>query len=259
MNLPAIVLAGERPGGNPLARAFGLPAGVLVDVAGKPCVTRVIETLVASRSISGGVICGPVESIVSASPVFAELLGRGPFRWIPPARGPADSALAALEQLAERPVLLTAADHALLTPEIVDTFTALAAVRDADFVVGLVPWPLVQAAYPESRRTVLKFAGGAYCGSNLYLVRTAAGAGLIDLWRDFQALRKQPWKMARAIGPGTLLSYLLGRLHIETALLRIGDLAGCRIEHVEILNPRAAVDVDSVADHALAERILSAC
>lgn len=259
MNLPAIVLAGERPGGNPLARAFNLPAGVLVEVAGRPCVTRVIETLVASRSISGGLICGPVESIVNASPVFSDLLSRGPFRWIAPAQGPADSARAALDQLPERPVLLTAADHALLTPEIVDSFTALATTRDADFVVGFVPWSLVRAAYPESRRTVLKFAGGAYCGSNLYLVRTPAGARLIDLWRDFQALRKRPWKMARAIGPGTLISYLLGRLSVEAALLRIGNLAGCRIEHVEILNPRAAVDVDSIADHALAERILSAC
>jgi hypothetical protein len=36
----------------------------------------------------------------------------------------------------------------------------------------------------------------------------------------------------------------------------VGERAGCRIEHVEILNPRAAVDVDSVADHALAEQIL---
>lgn len=259
MKVPAIVLAGERPGGNPLARTFDLPAGVLVDVAGKPCVTRVIETLMSSRSIRGGMICGPVASIVDASPVLKDLLARSPFRWVPPADGPADSARAALDQLREWPVLLTAADHALLTPEIVDTFTALAAVRDADFVVGFVPWPLVRAAYPESRRTVLKFAGGAYCGSNLYLVRTPAGARLIDLWRDFQALRKQPWKMARAIGYGTLVAYLLGRLSIEDALLRIGARAGCRIEHVEILNPRAAVDVDTVADHALAERILSAC
>ena len=65
MNLPAIVLAGERPGGNPLAKAFGQPAGVLVEVAGKPCITRVIESLMTSEHVDGGIICGPEAAIIS--------------------------------------------------------------------------------------------------------------------------------------------------------------------------------------------------
>ena len=36
MTLPVIVLAGERPGGNPLAKALNLPAGILVEIAGTP-------------------------------------------------------------------------------------------------------------------------------------------------------------------------------------------------------------------------------
>ena len=43
MTLPVIVLAGERPGGNPLARALGKDAGILVEVAGKSCVERVLR------------------------------------------------------------------------------------------------------------------------------------------------------------------------------------------------------------------------
>ena len=65
--------------------------------------------------------------------------------------------------------------------------------------------------------------------------------------------------MAGEIGVGTLAAYLSGRLTLTDTLKRIGERAGCRISHVEILNPRAAVDVDSVADHALAEQILSTC
>lgn len=259
MTVPAIVLAGERPGGNELAQKFDLPAGVLVDVAGQPCISRVIGTLMAASTIEGGIICGPDPATRATSPIIRDLLERTTFTWLPPADGPAESALKSLEAQPGRPVLLTAADHALLTTEIVDTFCGLAQLTEADFVVGLVPYPLVREAFPESRRTVLKFADGQYCGSNLFMVRTDAGAKLLEFWRHIAQHRKKPWRMASEIGLGTLAAYLTKRLTLSETLNRISDKAGCRIAHVEVLNPRAAVDVDSEADHALAEKILLTC
>jgi GTP:adenosylcobinamide-phosphate guanylyltransferase len=257
MSLPAIVLAGERAGGNALARHFDLPSGVLVEVAGRPCISRVIDTLNASESIEGGLICGPEEGVQAASPVFQEILENSPFTWLQPAEGPAESALASLDALKVRPVLLTAADHALLTPEIVDGFCNLAMLSEADFIVGLVPYARVREAFPESKRTVLQFSDGQYCGSNLFLIRTEAGRHLLEFWRTIAQHRKKPWRMASEIGVTTLLSYLTGRLSLADTLDRISDKAGCRVAHVEILAPQAAVDVDSLADHALAERILT--
>ena len=257
MKMPAIVLAGERAGGNPLAQAFNQPAGVLVEVAGQTCISRVIKALQASQSITGGIICGPAESITASSPIMQSLLADSTFSWRAPAAGPADSAVASLADITERPVLVTAADHALLTPDIIDTFCRLAATREADFVVGFVPHSIVKAAYPDSKRTVLKFADQHFCGSNLYMVLTPRGDRIIDLWRRLQEHRKQPWKMARAIGLSTLAAYLSRRLTIAEALDRLSEKAECRIAHVEILSARAAVDVDSLADHALAEKILA--
>jgi hypothetical protein len=156
-------------------------------------------------------------------------------------------------------VLITSADHALLTPEIVDAFCGLALTVEADFVVGLVPWEHVRTAYPTSRRTLLRFADATYCGSNLFMVRTAAGAGVVEFWRRMQSHRKQPLRMAREIGLGTLIAYLTRRLTLAGALGRVGRLAGCTIGHVALNQARAAVDVDSLADHALAEEILATC
>jgi len=259
MTLPAIVLAGERPGGNALARHFELPSGVLVDVAGQPCISRVIDSLNASTSISGGLICGPDETVRKASPTLEEILRNPGFSWLAPEAGPAESALASLAALPDRPVLLTAADHALLTPDIVDSFCNLALITEADFIVGLVPYTIVREAFPESRRTVLKFRDGEYCGSNLFMVRTDVGHHLLEFWRAIAQHRKRPWRMASEIGPGTLFAYLTGRLTLADTLERISEKAGCRVAHVELLAPRAAVDVDSPADHALAEQILGEC
>jgi len=258
MTLPVIVLAGEGPGGNPLARALGKDAGILVEVAGKPCVERVFEALSGSESISGGVMIGP-EPAVAADKRLRSQIALHNLQWLPPATGPAESALAALDEISDRPVLITSADHALLTPEIIDTFCNLALVSDADFVVGLVPYRQVKAAFPDSRRTQLKFADGTFCGSNLFMVKTPAGAGAVRFWQTMQSHRKRPWRMATELGISTLISYLLGRLRLGDALSRIGGLAGCRIGHVELLEARAAVDVDSLEDHALAERVIESC
>jgi len=256
VSVRAIVLAGERPGGNALARAFDLPSSVLVEVAGHACIVRTIAALVDSQTVDGGVISGPDPATRATSPVIRAVLDNTDFSWLPPENGPAESALAAFESVGEAPMLLTAADHALLTPEIVDQFVNLTLISDADFIVGLVPYAVVHKAFPESKRTILKFSDGEYCGSNLFMIRTARGANLLRFWRDIQQHRKKPWRMATAIGPGILLAYATGRLSLRRALEAISERAGCRVAHLEILSARAAVDVDSVADHALAERIL---
>ena len=81
----------------------------------------------------------------------------------------------------------------------------------------------------------------------------------MNFWQTMQSHRKRPWRMATELGIFTLLSYLLGRLPLRGALDRVGHLASCRIGHVELLEARAAVDVDSLADHALAEKVIGSC
>ena len=256
MTVPVIVLAGERPGGNPLAQALGKAAGILVDVAGRSCVARVLDALQNASSISGGVIVGP-QPEVAELPEMRQLLDTHQLQWLAPAMGPAESAQLALENTAERPVLITSADHALLTPEIIDDFCARALASSADFVVGLVPHPVVASAFPQSKRTLLKFADGTYCGSNLFMVRSTAGDRVVDFWRTMQSHRKRPWRMATELGIFTLIRYVIGILPLAAALQRISTLAGCSAGYVELPIARAAVDVDSLADHALAEQVLS--
>ena len=65
--------------------------------------------------------------------------------------------------------------------------------------------------------------------------------------------------MAVEIGLPTLAGYLTRRLALGVAVDRISALAGCRVGYVEVSEARAAVDVDSLADHTLAEQILSTC
>ena len=253
---PAIVLAGERPGGNALARAHQLPASVLVPVAGKACLARVITTLRACQSIDGGLLVGPAAEVVKDNDILRELLAIGDFRWLEPMRGPSASALRAASALRHYPVLLTSGDHALLEPGVVDRYCAAAAASGADFVVGLVPHALVRGRFPDSKRTVLRFRDGAWCGSNLFTLRTHAGRHALELWQALEADRKRPWRMASRLGLAFLLRYLSASVNLSEALATLSARAGCRIAHVVVESARAAVDVDSSADLALAEEVL---
>ena len=254
----AVVLAGERPGGSALTRQLKLKAGVLVDVAGKSALRRVVEALQGARLVSGGVLCGPAPEVYRDSPEFERILRGTAIRWMAPEAGPSASAIKAIKALSTFPVLLTTGDHALLTPELIDSFCEGAESTGADIVAGLVPYATVQAAFPQSRRTIQRFSDGGFCGTNLYAILTPSGLSALAFWRSVEAQRKRPWKIARKLGLCFLLRFLLHRVSLHQALHRLSVLSGCRVSCVLLDSARAAVDVDSVADRDLADQILRA-
>lgn len=254
----AVVLAGERPGGSPLSRQLGLAASVLIDVAGKPAVQRALDALSGAEQVSGGVLCGPSADVFRDSPEFERILAGTSFRWLEPETGPSASAIKAIRELDQYPVLLTTGDHALLTPELVDSFCTLAREKGGDVVVGLVPYTVVHAAFPESRRTVQKYSDGAYCGSNLFAILSAEGVSALEFWKEVESLRKKPWKIAHKLGIRFLIRYLLRTNSLQDALDYLSGLCRCNASYVLLGSARAAVDVDSIADRDLAQKILEA-
>lgn len=257
----SVILAGERPGGSALSHAFNIAASVMVPVAGKPSLARVIQAINDSEQADGGIICGPSADVVENHGELERLLQQPGYAWLAPATGPAASALSALDKLDHFPALLTAGDHALLTGEIVDDFCrqvrTLTDKSNYDLVIGFVPYALVKAAWPETRRTVLKFSNGQFCGSNLFAILNPEGRKALSFWRQAEADRKHPWRIARRFGPIALLRYLFRRLTLEDTLQSLSKAAACRIGYVEVNFARAAVDVDSVEDQKLAEQILT--
>jgi GTP:adenosylcobinamide-phosphate guanylyltransferase len=257
----SVILAGERPGGSPISHAFNVAASVMVPVAGQPSLARVMRAITDSSYANGGIICGPSSEVISECKELSDLLRHEQFEWLVPSTGPAASALSALEKLDHFPALLTAGDHALLNPEIVDEFCKSAFSKahhsKLDMIIGFVPYALVKKTWPESKRTVLKFSNGQFCGSNLFAIINPEGRKALSFWRQAESDRKHPWRIARRFGFVALLRYLFRLLSLDDALQALSTAAGCRIGYVQVNFARAAVDVDSVEDQRLAEKILS--
>ena len=78
---------------------------------------------------------------------LADWVENGDVLWRPPESSPSTSAYNAMRSVdPEEAVLLTTADHPLLTPEIVDAFGRQSLADDVDVAVGLAPHALVTEA-----------------------------------------------------------------------------------------------------------------
>lgn len=247
-----IVLAADRGPGDPLAVRAGVSGKVLLEIAGKPMLTRVMEA-VSNFSTRGDVVvvCRDEPAYAAAADVGRE------FRRVDPASGPAASAAAAMDRIdSSEAVLLVTGDHPLLQPAWLEQFVGQAAASGADAVVGLVDHAAITARFPESRRTRYRFSDISVCGTNLFYFAGLRGRKVVGQWRVFEAHRKKPWKIVGRLGAWNLLRYLAGRLSLAAAMDALSRRMELRLAAVMLDAPEAAVDVDSPADLALATEII---
>jgi GTP:adenosylcobinamide-phosphate guanylyltransferase len=250
----AILLAGERPGVDPLAAHFGAASKAGIELAGISMLRRVASTLLQAPEIGRIVILAQDAEIVFAGDA-ADLRRNPRVTFEPSGAGIATSIAKVLDSgTIGWPVLVTTADHALLTTAMITEF--LAGAQDCDLAVGFGERKAAEARYPETRRTWLKFADGHFSGANLFALRNARVQPALSLWSEIEQDRKKGWKMLSRFGPMLLLRALTRTIALPDALARAG--LGLRLfaRAVVMQDPEAAIDVDKIGDHQLAERIL---
>jgi GTP:adenosylcobinamide-phosphate guanylyltransferase len=254
----AVVLAADRGPDDPVAKAAGVRCKSLTPVGGKPMVFRVLDALTASQAVNTYILCGPPKFVVDQEPDLRTIIASGRVKWFENQATPSSSAFHVLQTLPdETPVLLTTADHALLSARIVDYFCSEAQATGCDVVAGVGRHEVVTAAYPQTRRTATRLEDGAYCGCNLFAFLTPRARLAADFWRRVENQRKNPLRVIRVLGWSAVSRYLMGRLSLNEALKRMSHRLGFKAGAVVLPFPEAAVDVDTVSDWKLVENIVS--
>ena len=124
--------------------------------------------------------------------------------------------------------------------------------------MGLVQYDTVSRAYPEVKRTVLRFKDRGLCSCNLFAIMNREGRQLVSFWRKVEQSRKKPAKMlAGVLGIGAVVMYLFNALSLERALKTVSRRLGVRVKPVILPFARAGIDVDTVKDKLLVEKILA--
>lgn len=251
----AILLAGQRPGGDPLADHCGEKYKALVQVAGKSMLARVAGALLGSALIGRIVILAQEpESLLTGDTAG---LADGPRISMTTGNDDIATSIASVAgtNVAPWPLLVTTADHALLTTDMVDAF--LAEVGFNDIAIGVSDREIVEARYPMTQRTWLKFKDGHYSGANLFALRGESTLAALNFWATIEQDRKKSWKIVSSFGPRLLFRVLTRSIGFEDAVGRAGRRLGVDATPVVLSQPEAAIDVDKPSDLELAERILS--
>ena len=246
----AVVLAGSRPGGDPFAEAYGTDLKALIPVGGVPMVRRPVEALLAAANVSRiRILAQQPERIRDAVPddprISVEQSG--------------ETIASTLETFCfdpnvEWPILVTTADHALLTSDMIAEF--LAKSNGAEVAIGAVTREALLKRLPQTQRTWLKFRGGAYSGANLFLLGSPKVRSTLEVWRSSEQNRKKAWRMLLTLGLFGFFGAVLRLRTLQQTLDRVGRKLGLDIRAVELSDPLAAVDVDKPADHELVTAIL---
>ncbi|QIL01763.1 NTP transferase domain-containing protein [Sphingomonas sinipercae] len=248
--LTALVLAGSRPGRDAFAEAHGTDLKPLIPVGGEPMVRRPVLTLLATDGIARVlVVSQQPERIAAVLPADARTA----------VSASAATIAATLVQLIDDPatqwpLLVTTADHALLTSGMI--YDLVTGAAGADVAIGLVGEAALMRRLPDTKRTWIRFRDGGYSGANLFLLRGPQVRPAIEKWRAVEQDRKKGLRLLLSLGPLALVGAVLRLRTLDQTLRTVGRKLGLKLVAVRMSDPLAAVDVDKDADLTLVEQLL---
>ncbi len=254
--LSALVLAGRRnKTGDPLDEYAGGHKAFL-DIDGKPMIERVLNALAGVSEISERQVAAP-DDVRARLHAKAEVAP--PVRFIEAAESPSRTVSQALKLVPSGDALLvTTCDHALLTSEMIKDFLRQVSAGAYDAAAACVTRDVYMAAYPDTKRTFVRFRDFEFSGANLFWFRAGGAEPLVDFWRRLEDNRKKPATMAAEVGLLTGALYLSGLLSKDAALKKIRRKTGVRVGLIPLKFAEAAIDVDKMEDVELIRSILSA-
>jgi len=251
--ITTLVLAGSRPGADPLLAGTGLPSKALLPVGGKPMLAHVLTALAAAPEVRRTIVVAQDTAPIAADRAISAAARDVEWRDSP---GSIADAVHRVLTEADGPVFVTTADNVLLTPAMVAQFLADAGA--ADVAVGLVERRAVAAAGHSTQRTWLKFRGGQWSGANLFRLGGPQVLPLVEFWRGLEQNRKKGTKLIGAFGPALLLGAALRLIDIHAFASRIAARFGLTGKVVPIGAAEACIDADKPADIPVIEAILAA-
>ncbi len=253
--LSVLLLAGRRPGSDPIADYFKTKYKVLAPVADKPMLIHTLCSLDALERVSKIFVVTQepedIQTEIAAYPLSDKV------RFIKSDGGIADSILSVWQgEKLSPPLLVTTADNCLLGEGHVNDFLAQAENSQADLYLGLVEKTTLTKHYPESRRTWLQFKDTSVTGCNLFLLKNNQAGNLINFWKAFETSPKKVFKLAWTIGPLVFTKFYFKRLGLDEAFNIISSRSGTRVQPVKLNDPDVAIDADKVSDIVQIESIL---
>jgi len=283
----ALLFAGGVPG--PADPLYPLTRGqpkALLEVAGKPMIQWVLDALGAARTVRRVIVVGDLSpqppslegkgelgvARFPPSPLqgegVASLTGMGvgltcpkPLHFLPSRGSLVHNLLAGARWLAEddpaaRYGLLVSSDLPTLTPEAVDWSVEAALQTDHDGYYSVIARAVMEARFPDARRSYFRLKDGAYTAGDLALLAVRLATEAHPVWQQLVEARKNIVRQAQLIGPGLALRFITRQLTLAEAERRISARLGVRGRALVCPYAEAGMDVDKPHHYEIMRREL---
>lgn len=194
----AIVTAGGIPNPeDPLYTFLKGDAKALVDMAGKPMVQWVIDALNEAKKVDEIILIGLTakSGIVSAKPMH-HIPNQG--RMLSNIVAGVNKALE-LNKKTEY-VLVVSSDIPALKGDMVDWLVDTCMETDDEMYYGLCPREVMEARFPNSKRTYTRLKDMEMCGADIHIAHVSMATEHLELWEKLIGNRKSPARQAAIIG-----------------------------------------------------------
>lgn len=251
-----VLLAGQRPGIDPLARGFRRTSKALIPINGRPMMAWVLDALLQSRHVGQVVIIAQDDRILD-DPGLIKFATDPRVSVTSGALGISRNIMAlAVQEALPWPFMVATADHPLLTPQMVDDFLARATGHDLS--VAMVARSTMLARYPQSLRTWLKFRDDGYTGANLFALTSPATLRALQLWAGAEQDRKKALRLFFRFGPRLAFRAITNRVSGPQGIAMAGERLGLTAQLVAMDDADAGIDVDKWTDYWQVDAILRA-
>jgi hypothetical protein len=238
------------PAGGRLKGAFATEAGAevkaLISLGGETVLARTLRVLRETGRVRRLVVIAPAGVSDPGADVVLPEAATGPdnillgLRWLQEQEGGAS----------ERVLLLTT-DLPFLTPRALTDFLD-ACPAHLDLCAPLVSRAAFEARFPGHDIEFVRLRDGEWTLGCAYLLDPAAIiANQSHIARVFAA-RKSQLRMARLLGPGFILRFLLRRLAVPDIADRAAQILGCSMAAVPDSPPELAFDIDRPSEYRYA-------
>lgn len=240
--MDAIVTAGGIPRPeDPLYTYSNGDSKALIDVAGKPMVQWVLDALGGSKRVSNVIVVGlSSKSGVTCKKPLYFVSNQG--RMLANIVTGINKALEINKRT--KYVMVVSSDIPTVKAEMVDWLVDTCMETKDDLYYGVCPRDVMEARFPDSRRTYTHLKDMDVCGADMNIAHVRMATEHLDLWESLIGSRKSPLRQASLIGWGTLFALFTRRLTLEDAVRRVRERIGVNARAIVWPHAEPCMDVD---------------
>lgn len=253
-----LILAASRLGPQDVvAQSQNVSHKCLIRLDGMIMLERVVREIRQASHVGRIFVSIENTEVLDSVPLLKEMREKDELRFVQSRENLFLSVTAAAADIDEPyPLIITTADNALHTTEMVDYFCAQLFATNPDAAIAMTPAQLILDAYPEGKRAFHKLKDGGWSSCNLYALMTDKALMAARIFEGGGQFGKNPQRILKAFGFVVMILYKYKLTSMATLFNILSRRWRMQLELIQMPYADAPIDVDNLGDVVLTEKIL---